>query len=141
MTTSDYEPVVQSLRDEFPTVTINFINEAICVRMLGFWAAIARKMSGEWEVNEDVRALVRNYVIFKKSEEELLRRDPLSRGAYLLINDSDSKFFCETQDSAIRNRKSKHSFVGRIGFEGSTEEILLLDALEKPESFDDFPSR
>ena len=127
--TTDYEPTMLLLRDEFPSVTISFEKGAICAKMLGFWTAIASKtLAGEWEVNEDIKALVHNYVIFKQAEAGFLSRDPSSRGAYLLINDSDSKFICETQDSALENMRSSRSFVGRIGLEGSTEDILILDA-------------
>jgi hypothetical protein len=46
--------LLQSLKDEFPSLTIEYKNGAICVCMLGFWSGIADKSSGDWVVNEEV---------------------------------------------------------------------------------------
>lgn len=80
-------------------MTIEFTNNAICVRMPGFWAGIASKSDG-WTVNEKIKSILPNYVIFKAVESELLARDPSTRGAYLLINGPHSRYLHETHDSA-----------------------------------------
>jgi hypothetical protein len=44
--------LLRSLKDEFSSLTIEYKNGAICVRMLGFWSGIASKSAGDWIVNE-----------------------------------------------------------------------------------------
>ncbi len=129
------EQVLATLREEFPTLTIEFTNNAICVRMPGFWAGIASKSEG-WKVNERVKSILPNYVIFKALEHDLLVRDPSTRGAYLLINGPCSRFLHETHDSAWRGRDTELSFVGRIGIEDSSNEVLALSPIAKPNNFD-----
>lgn len=57
-------------------------------------------------------------------EAELIAKDPSCRGAYLLVNSPTERFLCETHDSAWR-AKAPHGFVGKIGIEDSSEEVLL----------------
>ena len=131
-TTSDFEHMMQSLKNEFQTVTFDFIKQAICVNILGFWEVIAvRNASCEWTMDENIRTLVRNYVIFQKLEAEILETDPSTRGGYLLVNSNDSRFFCETMDSAYRKMSGPYSFIGRIGVDNDSEEILALSAVDK----------
>ncbi|RYG94745.1 hypothetical protein EON65_57010 [archaeon] len=133
--------LIESLRKEFPSLTIEFKNSAICVRMLGFWAGIAGKsVDNNWVVNEEVKSVVRNYVVFKKLESELLQQNPSCRGAYLLVNSPTSRFVYETHDSASRD-KEPHGFLGRIGIEDSSEEVLALAGVEKPDNFDNLHAR
>jgi hypothetical protein len=129
--------VLATLKSSFPDLHIKFTNDAICVRMPGFWAGIASKSESDgWTVNEQIKSILPNYVIFKEVEKSLLAQDPGTRGAYLLIDNSESRFLHETHDSAWRARESDFSFVGRIGMEDSSEEILALSSVEKPENFD-----
>ena len=109
--------------------------------MLGFWSGIADKRSGDWVVNEELKSVVRNYVVFKQLESQLIERDPFKyRGAYLLVNSPTTRLVYETFDPAWRN-KSPHGFLGRIGIEDSSEEVLALGAIEKPPNFDNLVAR
>lgn len=130
------EQVLATLKEEFPTLTIEFTNNAICVRILGTWVGIASKSDG-WTLDERLKSLLPNYVIFKKVEGELIARDPSTRGAYLVINGPNSRFLHETFDSAWRDRESDLSVVGRIGIEDCSNDVLTLSLVEKPnENFD-----
>ena len=129
------EQVIAKLKGEFPTLAFQFMNNAICVRMPGCWVEIASKSDG-WTVNEKVQSLLPNYVIFKHVESELIAQDPDTRGAYLEINGPCSRFLHETFDSAWRSKYSDLSFVGRIGTEDSSDEVLALSDVEKPTDFE-----
>eukprot|EP00981_Chlorochromonas_danica_P014598 scaffold8384_cov161-Ochromonas_danica.AAC.5 len=129
------EQLLATLNREFPTLTIEFKNDAISVHMPGFWAGIASKSDG-WAVNEKLKSILPNYVVFKAVELDLLTRDPSTRGAYLVINGPSSRFLHETHDSAWRARETDLSFVCRIGIEDSSDEVLVLSPVEKPNNFD-----
>ena len=122
-----YHSLLQSLRSELAGLKIEFVNNAICVWIEGFWSGIASSSDGDnWVVNEDVKKIAANYAIFKTTEKELLDSNfKFYCGAYLLVNDATSKFVTDTYDSAFRNKKSDHSFVGRIGPEILNNKILL----------------
>lgn len=127
--------LLQSLMNDFPTLTIEYKNGTICVRMLGFWSGIASKSTGEWVVNEEVKAILPNFSLFKKLEPELIAKKPSYRGAYLLVNSPTERFVYETFDSAHRD-KNPQGFLGQIGFDDLNREILILGTIEKPENFD-----
>jgi len=132
--------VLDKLRNEFPTLTIEYKSSAISVYLLGYWTGIASQNdSGDWVINEDVRSILPNYVLFKSLESEL-KKDPSRRGAYLLVNSPNERFVYETFDPASRD-KANHGFLGRIGQEESSDEVLVLSAIEKPENFDDLDGR
>jgi hypothetical protein len=79
--------------------------------------------------------------VFKHLESQLIREDPLKyRGAYLLVNSPTSRLVYETHDPAWRN-KSPHGFLGRIGLEDSSEEVLVLGDVENPPNFDNLDAR
>jgi hypothetical protein len=124
-----------SLKDEFPSLTIEYKNDAICVRMLGFWSGIASKSTGDWVVNEEVKSILPKFVVFKELESRLISENPSCRGAYLLINSPSERFVYETHDAAWRD-KDPHGFMGRIGIEDSSEEVLALGTVEKPPHFE-----
>jgi hypothetical protein len=138
-----YHSLLQSLRSELAGLKIDFVNNAICVWIEGFWSGIASSSDGvNWVVNEDVKKIASNYAIFKSTEKELLASNfKFYSGAYLLVNDATSKFVTDTYDNAFRNKKSDHSFVGQIGPEDLNNKILVLDAIEKPDNFDDLNFR
>jgi hypothetical protein len=130
--------LLKSLRREFPSLKVDFVNDAICVYVSHFWSSIAsRDLNGEWKINENVKSTINNYVIFRKLEIVLLDRDPSYRGAYLVVNDGDSKSVHETYDSACRAISSDHAFIGRIGRDASSETVLALSNIEKPVDFDE----
>lgn len=116
--------LLRSLKDEFSSLTIEYKNGAICVSILKFWAELAGKSTGDWVVNEEVKSILPNFVVFKQLEAELIAKDPSCRGAYLLVNSPTERFLCETHDSAWR-AKAPHGFVGKVGIEDSSEEVLL----------------
>lgn len=98
--------LINSLKKQFPNLQIEFINGTICVEMQGFWCGIAEKTNSGWEVNEDLKAVIPNYVIFKELEGDLLSKDSTLHGAYLLVNSETSRFIYETHDAAWRDKKS-----------------------------------
>lgn len=116
--------LLRSLKDEFSSLTIEYKNGAICVSTLKFWAELAGKSTGDWVVNEEVKSILPNFVVFKQLEEELIAKDPFCRGAYLLVNSPTERFLYETHDSAWR-AKAPRGFVGKVGIEDSSEEVLL----------------
>ena len=67
--------LLQSLTNDFSTLTIEYKYGTICVRMLGFWSDIASKSTGEWVVNEEVKAILPNFSLFKKLESELIGKN------------------------------------------------------------------
>jgi hypothetical protein len=134
------QQVLATLKGEFPTLQIEYANNAIRVRIPGSWAGIASKSDG-WQVNERIKPILPKYVIFKALENDLLERDPSTRGAYLLIDGPTSRSLHETHDSAWRARRDDHSFVGRIGAEDSSDEVLALSFIEKPTNFDVLSAR
>jgi hypothetical protein len=134
------ETILRSLKEQYPSLTIAFTNGAICVWMPGVWTAVAYKENGAWVINDHVRKNLPNYVIFKELEASLLA-DASNRGAYILVNDETSKFLHETHDSAWHGRTNEHAFIGRIGTDDSSGEILALGAVEKPEKFDNLADR
>lgn len=132
--------LLQSFKDEFPSLTIEYKNGAICVRMLGFWSGIASKSTGDWVVNEEVKSILRNFVVFKQLESRLISENPSCRGAYLLVNNPSKRFVYATHDAAWLD-KNHDGFIGQIGIEDSSEEVLALGAVEKPPHFDDHTAR
>ena len=130
--TMSKETLLQELKNEFPNVDIQFVNETICANLEGFWYGIVSKGDGDWKVNEDAKAIVANYSLFKETEASLIERNPSCLGEYLVINGPDSKFWAKTEDSALRSKEGPHSFVGRIGAGEFKEEILVLAGKEKP---------
>jgi hypothetical protein len=78
--------------------------------------------------------------VFKQLGSQLIAENPSCRGAYLLVNNPNERFVYETHDSAWRD-KDPHGFIGRIGIEDSSEEVLALGAVEKPQNFDDLTAR
>jgi len=135
---SGLESTIKNLRTDFPNLRFELRNDAICVDVQGYWPVIASQMSdGIWVINEDVKAALPNYVVFKKLEDELMVKDAsFNRGAYLVINSPTSRIFTETFDSAWGLKSSPHAFIGRIGFEKSNEDVLMLADVQKPEGFD-----
>ncbi len=61
----------------------------------------------------------------------------LVTGSLMLVNNPNERFVYETHDSAWRD-KDPHGF---IGIEDSSEEVLVLGAVEKPQNFDDLTAR
>ena len=88
-----------------------------------------------------VNGAIHNYVTFKRCEQDILIKDASYRGAYLLVNGPESIYICETQDSAFQSRENIHAFIGCIGIEDSSQEILAVSRVEKPDLFDDFNAR
>jgi len=114
----------------------------MCVCIFGFWYSIASKHTeGGWVVNEDIQATVRNNAVFKQIKDDLMKRDPSKHGTYLVVNSLDSRLLYETQDSTLWDRLSIHSFVGRIEFEDTSEEVLVLGKIGKLEGFDNIGAR
>jgi hypothetical protein len=68
--------------------------------------------------------------MFKSLKASLLEKDPSNSGAYLLINDKNSRSLHETHDSAWRGRQNGYTFVGRIEMDNSSQDILILSANE-----------
>jgi hypothetical protein len=134
------QQVLATLKGEFPTLRIEYANNSIRVRIPGSWAGIASKSDG-WQVNERIKPILPNYVIFKALENDLLERDPSTRGAYLLVDGPTSRSLHGTHDSAWRARRDDHSFVGRIGAVDSSDEVLALSPIEKPTNFDILSAR
>jgi hypothetical protein len=122
------DEILQSLKDQFPTLSIACINGAVCVRMDGVWGIVANQENGTWVTNDRTLKVLPNYVIYKELEASLLA-DPANSGAYILVNDADSRFLHETHDSAWRGRMNEHAYVGRIGIDGSSCEVLILGAV------------
>lgn len=118
----DAQELLQSLREEFPSLTIDCKEEAIGVQMLRNWIKIATKTSEGWVVNEEIKSTLPNYVLFKQLEAKLIAEDPSWYGAYLLVNNQDARFVYETFDSAWRS-KDPSGFLGRIGIEYSSEDV------------------
>ena len=134
------DKILRSLKEQYPSLTIAFDNNAICVRLPGFWTAVAYKENGTWVINDHTNKSLPNYVIFKELEASLLA-DASNRGAYILVNDETSMSLHETHDSAWRGRTNDYAFIGRIGTDDSSGEILALGAIEKPAMFDDLAAR
>ena len=111
------DPLLQKLKDQFPTLQIEFINDSICVNMQGFWYSLAKKGSNnELEINGDALKLTENYVIFKRLETSFLGKDPTKYGGlYIVVDSEDSRFLHDTEGDALSAAKGPHSFVGRIG--------------------------
>lgn len=122
------------------SLTIEYKNGAICVRMLRFWSGIASKSTGDWVVNEKVKSILPNFVVFKQLESRLISENPSCLGAYLLVNNPSERFMFETYDAAWRH-KNHDGFMGKIGIEDSSEEVLALGAVEKPPHFDVLAAR
>jgi hydrogenase maturation factor len=106
--------VLESLEVEFPTLIFTYENSAVCVRICGRWCRLVSKECGAWVEDDYIRAILRNYVIFREIEASLLENS-LNRGAYVLVNDLGSRYLHETHDSAWRARTNEHAFVGRVG--------------------------
>ena len=136
-----FETILQNLRDEFPTLAIDFKNDTISVNMEGFNYGVVSKENENWVVNPDAKAVVSNYATFKEKEAALLRKNPSFRGKYLVVNGKDNIFLHETEDSAYRGKGSPHSFVARIGAGEFKEEVLALSVIEKPTNFDALDTR
>ena len=134
------DKILRSLKEQYPSLTIAFDNNAICVRLPGFWTAVAYMENGTWVINDHTNKILPNYVIFKELEASLLA-DASNRGAYILVNDETSMSLHETHDSAWRGRTNDYAFIGRIGTDDSIGEILALGAIEKPAMFDDLAAR
>jgi len=134
------DKILRSLKEKYPSLTIAFVNSAISVRLPGFWTAVAYKENGAWVINDHSNKMLPNYVIFKELEASLLA-DASNRGAYILVNDETSRFLHETHDSAWRGRTNDYAFIGRIGMDDSSGEILALRAVEKPAMFDNLTAR
>jgi hydrogenase maturation factor len=115
--------LLESLRDEFPTQILAYQGSAICVRVCGRWSRVVSKESGVWVEDEYIRAILPNYVIFKEVEASLLT-DAANRGAYVLVNDPESRFLHETFDSASRAQTNEYAFIGKVGADETTEEGL-----------------
>ena len=61
----------------------------------------------------------------------MIEKDPtFYRGAYLVIDNEESRFAHFTEDSAFIGRKYDYSYVGKIGLGNCKEEILLLSLIE-----------
>jgi hypothetical protein len=132
-----FEPLLQELKNEFPNLEIKFVNNSICVNIQGFWYSVASHENEDWKVNQDAKAIVSNFAVYKATEASLIESNPSCRGDYLVVNGADSKFLHKTEDSALRGKDGPHSFVGRIGAGEFKEEVLALSVVEKPENFDD----
>lgn len=78
--------------------------------------------------------------MFKQLESRLISENLSCRGAYLLVNSPSERFVYETHDAAFRD-KNHDGFLGKIGIEDSSEEVLTLDAVEKPPHFNDLAAR
>ena len=119
--------ILKNLKEQFPTLTIALVNDAICVRISGVWKAVAFKENGVWVIDDHTYNILPNFVIFKELEASLLA-DASNGGAYILVNDETSRFLHETHDSAWRGRANDHAFIGRIGMnDDSIGEIILLE--------------
>ena len=118
----------ESLKEEFPSVTFLFENGAIIVRMLRDRYKIAHiGLNNNWVVEEDVRSFISNYIMFKQLESELIEKNSSYRGNYLLVNGPTERFVYETYDPASRDL-APDGFLGCIGIEDSSNDILLVDA-------------
>lgn len=135
--------LLQQLRDEFPTLEIEFKDDSISVNMQGFWFSLTKKGSeNKLKVDEDAKKHAKNFAIFKEVEASLIEKDPdFYRGAYLVVDDDKSRFVHFTEDSAFKGRNDPQSYVGKIGCGEFKEEILLLSDVEKPPDFDSFENR
>jgi hypothetical protein len=138
-----YMTTLQELKSTYPTLIFQVINDnAISINIQGYWFDILVKDNCEDQYDNqhnDVRVdrnamkFVDNYVIFKDTEALLLEKDETWRGAYLVVNNADDKYLHETEGSALRGKEGKHSFVGRIGYNEKTAEVLALGQQEKRE--------
>ena len=87
-------PLLQSLKDQFPTLQIELKNDSICVNMQGFSYSLTRKGSNnELEINEDAIKLTENYVIFTRLEISLLEKDLRKYGGLLLWTTKNLVFY------------------------------------------------
>lgn len=132
--------ILRNWSEKYPSLTFSFVNNAICVRMRGFWAGVSCKVHNDWVDNAHVVNVLPNYAIYKSLEASLLG-DASNRGAYILVNDSSSKSLHETHDSAWRHRTNDYAFIGRIGMDDTSGAVLALDKIEKPIGFDDLSKR
>ena len=48
------DEILRSLKEKYPSLTIAFVNNAISVRLPGFWTAVAYKENGAWVINDPV---------------------------------------------------------------------------------------
>jgi hydrogenase maturation factor len=115
--------LLESLWNEFPTLILAYQDSAISVRVCDKWSRLVSKESGVWVEDEYIRAILPNYVVFKEVEAFLLA-DAANRGAYVLVNDPESRFLHETFDSASRAQTNEYAFIGEVGADGTTEEGL-----------------
>ena len=136
-----YMTTLQELKSTYPTLIFQVINDnAISINIQGYWFDILVKDNCEDQsdnhhndehndvrVDRNAMKFVDNYVIFKDTEASLLEKDETWRGAYLVVNNADDKYLHETEGSALRGKEGKHSFVGRIGYNEKTAEVLALD--------------
>ena len=134
-----YETTLRELKSTYPTLLFQVINDnTISINVQGRWFNILVKDNREDDqpdkyndnyhgqhhdihqdrvIRVDCNAMkfVDNYVIFKETEASLLEKGETWRGAYLVVNNADDKYLHETEDSALRGKEGKYSFVGRIG--------------------------
>ena len=116
------------LKNQFPTLQIKYVNDCICVKMQqGYWHNLTTNdSSNKLVINEEAVKRTENYVIFKQIESNLIEKDPtFYRGAYLVIDNEESRFVHFTKDSAFKSRKHINSY-GKIGLGDCKEEILVL---------------
>ena len=74
-------------------------SDVIQVRILRDWIAIAKKiLDNNWVIDEDIRLVVRNYVIFKELESDMIENNSSYRGNYLLVNSLTERFHYESYD-------------------------------------------
>jgi hypothetical protein len=118
--------LLQSLKDEFPSLPFDYKNGAIRVCVIRSWCAIADKSSGDWVVDEDIKPDLHNFVLFKQLEAKLLAEDRLKySGAYLLVNSPTCRIVYELFDPAFRN-KAPHGYLDRLGREDCSDDVLVL---------------
>lgn len=68
--------MLRNLKEQYPSLTFAFVNDAICVRMSRFWTTVASKENGAWVNKDHTSKVLPNYVIFKELEASLLRMPP-----------------------------------------------------------------
>lgn len=107
--------LLESLKAEYPSLTIEHRNEGIRAVIGTSWIAIATENEAcNLVENLNIKEHLHNFVLFKELETQLLQEDPSHRGAYLLVNSRTSRFLYETFNPAWRAR-DPNGYVGLLG--------------------------
>lgn len=109
--------------------------------MRGYWVPVAEHVPEAWVVKDEIKLTLPNLIIFNELETKLIKEDPVKyRAAYLLVNSPTERIVYDTFDAAW-TAKAPNGFMDQIGCNDYKDEILIIDNVPKPTTYDDLSVR